>query len=508
MDERSSFLEDKGGVYKRAVILALRQRSNDQALIYVEKAKSRVLGDYLRNNIDIRLRAGDKAGEAILEDLARLREEQAWYSSIVYETENEISPNDIPTTHIRSMKPGQARQEMQKRERKIEHLLEQMQLRLVGDLVSRSHSHWIDSSVISLLQQLEDSTLVLEYYMTEQDLYIFQLTHTGIDVKIVQNAVPELKRLLSRWRANIMLAAQASSLEDCTQTFIGLQANSFGLLQRVYDLLLRPVMSVLNTYENLVVVPYGMLHYLPFHCLFDGVQFVVERLNVSYLPTVTLHDICSRRGQHIKAKDIQLQDSLIMGLTDNGRLPFVRREAEAVAKQLRTSYSLDEAATTSLLQQWAHKSPIVHIAAHGHFRLDAPNFSYIKLADRQLSTSEVFNLDLSLCSLVTVSACETGRVVVGGIDEVIGLGRGFLYAVAASLLLTLWKVDDASSAELMEMFYQALLNNSSKVAALADAQRTFLANARASIHPYSVHPYFWAAFHLIGDPSGLLPNEM
>ena len=86
-----------------------------------------------------------------------------------------------------------------------------------------------------------------------------------------------------------------------------------------------------------------------------------------------------------------------------------------------------------------------------------------------------------------------------GVDEVIGLGRGFLYAGAASLLPTLWKVDDASSAELMEMFYQALLHRSTKAAALAQAQRAFLARARTSVRPYRVHPYFWAAFHLIGD---------
>src|SRR5260370_8377406 len=113
MDERSSFLEDKGGVYKRAVILALRQRSNDQALIYVEKAKSRVLGDYLRNNIDIRLRAGDQAGESILEDLAKLREEQAWYSSIVYEAENEANLSDTAIMRIRAIAPAHARKQIQ-----------------------------------------------------------------------------------------------------------------------------------------------------------------------------------------------------------------------------------------------------------------------------------------------------------------------------------------------------------------------------------------------------------
>src|SRR6266566_3274651 len=109
MDERTSFLEDKGNIYQRAIILALKRGNKDQALIYVEKAKSRVIGDYLRNNIDIRLRAGDKAGEAILEDLSRLREEQAWFSSIVYEAENEANLSDTAVMRIRAIAPAQAR---------------------------------------------------------------------------------------------------------------------------------------------------------------------------------------------------------------------------------------------------------------------------------------------------------------------------------------------------------------------------------------------------------------
>src|SRR5205085_4318008 len=109
LDERSHFLEDKGSIYQRAIVLALKRQSKEQALVYVEKAKSRVLGDYLRNNIDIRLRAADRASESILEDLVRLREEQAWYSSIVYESENEANLSDTAVLRIRALKPGQAR---------------------------------------------------------------------------------------------------------------------------------------------------------------------------------------------------------------------------------------------------------------------------------------------------------------------------------------------------------------------------------------------------------------
>jgi CHAT domain-containing protein len=504
LDERTSFLEDKGGIYQRATTLALKRGNKDQALVYVEKAKSRVLGDYLRNNIDIRLRAGDKAGEAILEDLARLREEQAWFSSIVYEEAENANMSDTAIMRIRAIGPVRARQEMQRRERRIERLLEQMQLRSAGDLVARPRSNWSNSIVTSLWQKLERNALVLEYYLADQDIYIFQLTRQGVDVRVVRGALPRLERLVSLWRANLDLAAQAAGGADRAQSFAGLQENCLGLLQRLYDLLLRPVSASLSAYEHLIIVPYGILHYLPFHCLFDGVQFVVERLNISYLPSAALLDICRQRGQRIRAKGVSLADSLVMGLSDGGRLAFAVQEADAVAAQLGTSCALNEAATTELLWRAGPHSPIVHIAAHGLFRLDAPNFSHIRLADRQLSAIEVFNLDLPLCSLLTLSACETGQGVVGGVDEVIGLGRGFLYAGAASLLPTLWKVDDASSAELMAMFYQALLRGDSKAAALACAQRAFLARARTSIRPYRVHPYFWAAFHLIGDAGPLV----
>src|SRR5437016_7252056 len=104
---------------------------------------------------------------------------------------------------IRSMAPGQARQEMQKRERSIEHRLEQLQLRLAGDLVSRSRPQWTDSIITELWPTIEHTVLLLEYYLTEQDLYIFEITRDGIDVHVVEDAVPRLERLLSLWRVNL-----------------------------------------------------------------------------------------------------------------------------------------------------------------------------------------------------------------------------------------------------------------------------------------------------------------
>jgi len=504
MDERASFMEDKGAIYQRAALLALARGYQDQALIYVEKAKSRVLSDYLRNNIDIRLHAEDQAGNALIEELSHLREEQAWYSSIVFEAENEANLSDTAIMRRRAIAPAQAKKEMQSREQRIEHLLEQIQLHLAEDLISRQHSHWTTSVISAVRPKLAKSALLLEYYLAGPDLYIFQVNQHGIQVHTAAGAAPKLERLYSLWRANLDLAAQAAGTAERALTFEGLQENVIGLLRKLYNLLLKPASRALAESEHVIIVPYGILHYLPFHCLYDGTKFAIERSSISYLPSTTVLDICRQRGQRLAASRVPFNQSLVLGLSDHGRLQYAVQEAEGVARQLGTRPWLDQAATSGLLWQYGARSPVVHIAAHGQFRLDAPNFSHIKLGDGQLSTIEVFNLDLSNCSLVTLSACETGRAVVGGVDEVIGLGRGFLYAGAASLLPTLWKVDDASSAELMEMFYQALLGEYSKVEALAGAQRAFLARARTSSQPYRVHPYFWAAFHLIGDFGPLL----
>jgi Uncharacterized protein conserved in bacteria len=112
----------------------------------------------------------------------------------------------------------------------------------------------------------------------------------------------------------------------------------------------------------------------------------------------------------------------------------------------------------------------------------------------------VLQQDLSY-ELVTLSACETGRAKVAADEELIGIGRGFLYAGAGALLLSLWSVPDISTASLMERMYSALREGASKAAALREAQRAILAENR------NLHPAYWGAFQLIGDDSPLTVSQ-
>jgi CHAT domain-containing protein len=93
-------------------------------------------------------------------------------------------------------------------------------------------------------------------------------------------------------------------------------------------------------------------------------------------------------------------------------------------------------------------------------------------------------------ALVTLSACESGRTAVVGGDELVGLSRGFLFAGASTLIQSLWRVEDGSTARLMQRFYDGLCKGMPSAAALRSAQRSLLDDG-AGI-------YTWAPFQLVG----------
>jgi CHAT domain-containing protein len=242
-----------------------------------------------------------------------------------------------------------------------------------------------------------------------------------------------------------------------------------------------------------VVIPHGPTHAVPWHALFDGERHLLQRLEVVTCPSSALLRLCAAR----RPAPGRIADSaLVVAFSDGGRLPHVVAEARTVAQFFPGERFVEGDATEAHIVAAAARHGIIHLAAHGEARLDNPAFAHLQLADGQLTTSEVFNLNLD-GALVTLSACETGRSVVTGGDELIGLARGFLFAGASTLVQSLWRVEDESTATLMERFYRALRDGRPKGAALRRAQLSLLAEG---------YPAFcWAPFQLVGDPGPLTP---
>jgi CHAT domain-containing protein len=201
-----------------------------------------------------------------------------------------------------------------------------------------------------------------------------------------------------------------------------------------------------------------------------------------------------------------------LGFGDEGfrlpRLPFTRKEAQTILSLAPADQRLaaldfaanQTAATSGELAQYRY----VHFATHGLLNPKRPELSGIVLSlfnqygaeqDGFLRAHEIFNLNLS-AELVVLSGCQTGlgRDVRG--EGLVGLTRGFMYAGAARVLVSLWDVDDQATSELMTRLYRGILGKRrlSPAAALREAQ---VALWRSKRWPA---PYYWAGFTLQGEP--------
>lgn len=525
-DQRSTFLTDKEDIFSALISLSLERKNPNSALEYLERMKSQVLREYLTRSSEIRLKASDPEEARLLQELQRLRQELHVYSSQAAATEMALQSPSLgdqiaavrgaqsiidtePALQNRLLQ--QQKTEQRRIEQAISELLERAYLQHESSrfalLATEQGAHLAHSSlsIEHLADLLPEGSLLVEYFIQHDDLLIFTLhaRHHQVEVIHVPGAAPRLSRLLPLFRANIDLIAQQLTSQSVEANFAPmLNTNIHGLACKLYDLLLRPIQTHLPIDGRLIIVPYGPLHLLPFHALHSGAGYLIEQCEVAYLPAAAMLALQERQHPANRLDKARRGNILVLGHSLEGRLPHAAHEAKSVASLFGTSPSLDAQATITQLSHAGDSYRIIHIAAHGENRADAPDFSFLQLADGQLSMIDVFNLDLP-AELISLSGCETGLAVIGGGDELLGLGRGFLYAGARSLLMSLWRVEDASTAQLMERFYQGLLAGQSRAGALRAAQQTLLADARAGRSPATwQHPYFWAPFRLLGasDP--------
>jgi CHAT domain-containing protein len=335
---------------------------------------------------------------------------------------------------------------------------------------------------------LAPGTVLLEYFIAHRQLIAFVVTATSVSTLRLPGEIAPIQQLLQRLWLNLGTVPRSASTQ-----IAHLESNARELLTDLYRRLIAPLAGKLSGYSHIIIVPHGPLHYLPFHALYDGKSYLVQRYEISYLPAGSFLRYCqetARTGRGLVA----------LGHSSGGRLPHATQEARSLAALMQGRAFVEDEATLARVQEAAAECHILHLAAHGDFRPDNPLFSGLALANGWLTTLDIFNLHLS-ASLVTLSACQTGRSVVGGGDELLGLMRAFLSAGAASLALSLWAVEDRSTARLMETFYEKMAEGAAKAAALRNAQLQFIEGrcGDEGTAASCTHPYFWAPFFLVGD---------
>jgi CHAT domain-containing protein len=467
-----SFVKDRLQVYESLVDLCLKNEAGPQpapeALGYIEAAKSRSVIEMIFPSSQT-APSTNSAKSGLVRRILDLREELNWY--------------------YHRIELEQLRPEERSRER-IEHLQKQAQahegelLRTLRELPT-SHQEGEAAqvagpkSIDEIQASLAEDVTLVEYYSVGERVVAAVVTRSDIQI-VPLTVIPRMTGFLELLRFQL---AKFRLGGDYFQRFAEpLLRATHGHLESLYAELIAPLRLLLKG-RHLIIVPHGQLHFLPFHALRNGDEYLGDAFTISYAPSATVFALCQAKPLSSK------KTTLILGVPDQ-RAPQILSEVQSVAGIVPSpELFIGDRATGSVLRERGPECGLLHIATHGVYRQDNPVFSGIRLGDGYVNLYDLYQLKLG-ASLVTLSGCATGMNVVAAGDELIGLQRGLFCAGASSLMLSLWDVHDRSTAELMRLFYSNYIQTGSAPSSLQTAMQ--------ELRKQYPHPYFWAPFVLVG----------
>jgi CHAT domain-containing protein len=467
-----SFLKNRMQVYEALVDLYIAgdgtDISTEEALDCMEAAKSRSMVEMIFQSGQS-LPLGDAGQSDLVRRIRDLREELNWYYHRI-ELE-QLRPEEKTLQRLEALQ-----EKAQLHEKELLRTLRELPAHERENATLEAPSSFSLEKLQASLPQ--DATLV-EYFSTGDRLVAAVVTRKEIrvlPVTVLSRAAHFLQLLrfqLSKFRMGGEYVRRFEEpLLRATQSH----------LESLYVELIAPLRPSFQG-RHLIIVPHGPLHFLPFHALRNGEEYLCDAFTVSYAPSATVFLLCQEKSASVSER------ALILGIADE-RAPQILEEVQSVAALLpQSSLHVGDQASSSLLREQGPESGLLHIATHGLYRQDNPMFSGIRLGDGYLNLYDLYQMQLS-AKLVTLSGCATGMNFVAAGDELLGLQRGLFCAGATTLLLSLWDVHDQSTSQLMQLFYREFLLTGDMAGALQHAMRR--------LREQNAHPYFWAPFVLVG----------
>ncbi|MEX1212079.1 MAG: CHAT domain-containing protein [Balneolaceae bacterium] len=305
--------------------------------------------------------------------------------------------------------------------------------------------------------------------------------------------------------------------------------------RQLYRHLIQPIEPITSSYRQLLVLPDAHLNYLPFNLLLSEQvahnrswewPYLIRKYELSYAPSLMIYQETRNqdpvRGEGFLAvapwtrvdRDVVVPQAAapVAGLLSP--LPLSKYEVEVIADTRRRSQGLmaslfDRKENTLLMDSEATpdrlraldltKYRYIHMATHAYVHERQPSLSGILLSpsDGSRTNGTLFLSDIEALNLnaylVVLSACETGLGTLARGEGVIGFSRAFLKSGSQNLVVSLWKVNDRATAQLMEHLYRRLFNGASVSSALRDAQLALIDQSETSF------PSHWSSFILIGS---------
>lgn len=469
-DFKRDFMKNKIEVYEAMIELLIKEKKEDDAFNYSERARNRAFLDTLSNQkVDFHHGAPQELIDREEELIRKIQILNSSLSEAGQKPESGETGEQIEkfTSDLKELKL------------EYEELIEQLKLESpeYASLVSIFPEKFED-----IQNLLDKETLLLEYFIAKDKVFLWAVSRDKINTFILDIDRENLNEKVRLYREEISLNMTLEKIKS-----VAWKEKS----KELYFLLLEKAEGVLKNKEQIVIVPHMALNYLPFQTLMDSEgNLLLEKFDITYLPSASVLKYCREKNKpsYENLVAYELGNYEVSGYSP---LPYSKKEVENISRfyKKRDIYSEKDMTVESVYIS-APGGDVIHFATHSILDSESPMFSSLIMSDGPLEVFRVFDMDLS-AGLVTLSACSTGLGEITEGDELVGLSRAFIYAGTPTVCVSLWDVSDMSTAELMERFYYYLNKGKTKSESLRLAE--------IEMKEKYNHPFFWAPFIVIGD---------
>jgi CHAT domain-containing protein len=515
-------------VYRQGINTAMQlydltedPRYKETAFIFSEKSRAGILAEALAES-----RAMQFAGipEAMLKKERELKKSLTYFDTYLQKEFNSENPDP---------------DKIKKLEERYHNLTLEYR-RLIGyfetDFPKYYHLKYkpVEVDISRIQKSLEPGHVLIEYFIGSGVLYIFVLTNDKLEV-VRQPLAENLNAMVETYIRSIKIIEEGPFLWSS---------------QILYQLLLKPVRSILVDCTKLVIIPDGPLHTIPFESIaadtrqsadLSQLDYMINHYSFSYhySANLWLHSVSKNRqnqtaetaflgfapvfdepaaqgytvGQDYHSS-LEGDEQLTFRKSSPGdehevsRLPATEDEVHAIIDLFRSQrkraagFFHGDATEENFKASVKEGYNLIHVATHSLkdqgedgmsgliFSPPDPNNAENK-EDGILYSGEIYNLDLD-AELVVLSSCESGvgRLVKG--EGIMALNRGFFYSGIRNIIFSLWKVEDRSTSRLMIAFYRNILKGLPYSSALRKAKQQLIKD------PYTAFPKYWSGFILVG----------
>lgn len=368
--------------------------------------------------------------------------------------------------------------------------------------------------VNNLKRTLDKKDVIIEYFYSTKSLISFCFTSDTIVFRsqlLPQDFEKNIQKVLTFVHEPKVYRTDSASCQDYRSAGWNL-----------YQLLVQPYENVIKGKE-IIIIPENKLMYIPFETLltastiskpynFKELPYLIKEHSIRYLYAASLLNIHRKVPSEGNMaafvpyyhSETDFKNNSLAGSKTRGSLSNLQQtlnEAKAIETYFPGRLFTEKEASEDNFKKLAHRYKTILLAMHAIVDDDNPLYSRLvftsnssKNEDDQLFMYETYNLNLN-ADLIVLSACNTGVGQLRKGEGMMSLTRGFSFAGVQSIVMTLWSVNDNSSADLMKRFYQKLSGLWKKDKALQEAKTEYIQNSDI-IH---AHPYFWAGYVLIGD---------